>query len=156
MGGSLCTNDQGMLPIHLAIKYDADEKVIRKLLKAYPLGVKVKDYKGRLPLDLKGKGIRVCWSIALEQERKRIKMAERQQCESKILFETKVLEEQILKLEQEVKNIKKKKTDEENSVNQQQKVPSICSDVDHINKEQKELIEVQTKELGTQGELIKK
>jgi len=154
--GSLCTNDQGMLPIHLAIKYDADEKVIRKLLKAYPLGVKVKDYKGRLPLDLKGKGIRVCWSIALEQERKRIKMAERQQCESKLLFETKVLEEQILKLEEEVKNIKKKKTDEENSVNQQQKVPSICSDVDHINKEQKELIEVQTKELGTQGELIKK
>jgi len=116
----------------------------------------VKDYKGRLPLDLKGKGIRVCWSIALEQERKRIKMAERQQCESKLLSETKVLEEQILKLKEEVKNIKKKKTDEENSVNQQQKMPSICSDVDHINKEQKELIEVQTKELGTQGELIKK
>jgi len=176
--GPLCSNDQGMLPIHLAIYYDAGEKVIKKLLKAYPLGVKVKDYKGRLPLDLKGKGIRICWSIALEQERKRIKMAERQQyeskllsetkmleaqilefkqSESKLLSETKILEEQILELKEEVKHIKKKKTDKENLVNQQQKdMPSICSDVDEINKEHKKLIEVQTKELGNQGALIKK
>ena len=46
------TDDQGMLALHLAFRHHKDdESLIEELLDRFPEGVKVKDYKGRVPLD---------------------------------------------------------------------------------------------------------
>lgn len=45
-----CKDDQGMLPIHLAFRNDASDEIMYELLVVYPLGIDIKDNKGRLPL----------------------------------------------------------------------------------------------------------
>ena len=45
-------DDQGMLPIHLAIRIESPVPVVQLLLMAYPAALDVQDRKGRIPLVL--------------------------------------------------------------------------------------------------------
>jgi len=46
------TDDQRMLPLHLACRNGAEESTIEEILSAFPQALTETDYKGRTPLDL--------------------------------------------------------------------------------------------------------
>ena len=51
-------DDQGMLPLHLAmIDENIDDEVVKILLQTFPAGVNIKDKVGRLPIAMKGRPI---------------------------------------------------------------------------------------------------
>ena len=48
--GAVCTDDQGMLPLHLGFHNGCEGAVVEFLLMAYPQSVDVRDRKGRTPM----------------------------------------------------------------------------------------------------------
>jgi len=92
--GASSVDDQGMLPMHLALKNNkVDDTFLRALLNAYPRGIQRKDKKGRVPLEMKGEAIFDCWKLALDMERKKIRSEEKKLCETKLLSERGLIEE---------------------------------------------------------------
>ena len=47
--GADCKDDQGMVPLHLAIRMNSDHTIVEKLVSARPTSVKAQDRKGRTP-----------------------------------------------------------------------------------------------------------
>ena len=52
--GARCTDDQQMLPIHLAFKHGADDSIVTLLLQRFPEGLFTKNVRGRVPTDIEG------------------------------------------------------------------------------------------------------
>merc|ERR1712129_408898 len=70
MGEATCfVDDQGMLPLHLALRNEeVDDEVVKCLVKGNPRGLLVKDNKGRLPVEMKG-GSTLKWLELMYLER---------------------------------------------------------------------------------------
>lgn len=168
--GVSSADDQGMLPLHLALRNDeVDNTFLLRLLNMYPNGIQIRDKRGRVPLEMRGRAIFDCWQLALDTERRKIKAEEKKFYESKLSSEKEILEKEITKLQNDMETLtmsfSKQKAEDEDDVREEEPTISMKNDIEespkylelrNISKEQKEMIDVQVKELATQGELIKK
>ena len=114
----------GMLPIHLAFRGNATEKVIDLLLNTYPNGIRVKDDSGRIPIvytksissDRKGI-IELYAATAIKVEGSRFEDAAKMQYESQlkelksgIVSKESAFKSEIARLKEETKSMQEQLT----------------------------------------------
>jgi len=153
-------DDQGMLPIHLAMKDDeVDEEVIKLLLKLYPEGVNTKDKEGKLPL---GRPVLLALTMLQDLEREKIKTEEKTQYESKLNEELEARTTEIKKLEDELIELKDVSSHQEYEVKlTDDKYLSIESDHEKYkqlkikNEDQEKMIASQSAALAAKEEELK-
>jgi len=98
-----CADDQGMLPLHIALSNDnIDEVIIKKLIQENPKGLLHKDLCGRTPLAIKGEVTASCFSAALELEKINISRKEKESFQQKLSFEKEMHTEKIKEIKNEV------------------------------------------------------
>ena len=97
-------DDQGMLPLHLAMKNeDVDEEVLKRLLKVNPSGVNTKVKEENFPV---GRPVLLALKALQEMEREKIRSEERTQIESELDEERKEKAYEIKRLQEEVSQLK--------------------------------------------------
>jgi len=158
-------DDQGMLPLHLAMKDpNIDEQVIKILLQVNPAAVNAKDMKGRIPLAMKGRPVLHLMYMAQELEKKKIRTEEKKVFESRLCEEQVSKTNDIRKLEEEVKRLShvKEVNHRQNSelrltssqVRNLERELEKCKQIEEINEEQHTKISSQQNQLETKEEQL--
>jgi len=156
MGEATCfVDDQGMLPLHLALRNEeVDDEVVKCLVKGNPRGLLVKDNKGRIPVEMKG-GSTLKWLelMYLERDDKDSQKIENKSAPNPVNEDTNrltVLEDKLRR----ISDLKELKEQQENKLKTfyEQRLTDLKTELDKKN----DLISEATQQIGLQTEYLTK